>query len=185
MTDENQNFIKLFIEGKQQVLEKIYAKNFIGVEKYILKNKGTKTDALDIFQEALLILYTGLKNGDLKIIAFDSYLFFTCKNLWIKKVTKNKVTENDLSTLVSDEVNINTFEIKERQWILFEEKFNLLKEDCSAILKLILQKTPYEAVFKKLNLPNENAARQKVFKCKKKLFKMIKNDKRYNDLKDI
>ncbi|WP_299119482.1 sigma-70 family RNA polymerase sigma factor [uncultured Tenacibaculum sp.] len=185
MTDENQNFIKLFIEGKQEVLEKIYAKNFTGVKKYILKNNGTKSDALDIFQEALLILYSGLKSGNLKIIAFDSYLFFTCKNLWIKKVTKNKVTETDLTTLISNDIEDNTFELKERQWELFEEKFNLLKDDCITILKLMLQKTPYESIFKKLNLPNENAARQKVFKCKKKLFKMIQSDKRYYDLKDI
>ena len=82
----------------------------------------------------------------------DKYIENVSK--WTGIDPNQKLTESDLSTLVSDEVNTNTFEIKERQWKLFEEKFNLLKEDCSAILKLILQKTPYESIFKKLNFMN-------------------------------
>ena len=185
MQDDTQKFIKLFLAGNREVLQRIYAKNFSGIKKYILKNNGTQTEALDIFQDALMILYSGLKKGELQINSFDSYLFFTCKNLWIKKVKKNKVTDTDLNTLVSEEVASSSFESKEKQWELFDEKMKLLQKDCFTILKLMLQKVPYNLIYKKLKLPNENAARQKVFKCKKKLFKLIKEDSRYNDLKDV
>ncbi len=180
----NEDIIRKFLNGDPAFLQQLYAKNYYGVEAYVLKNSGTKDQAKDIFQHGLLVLYTLLKKDKLQISSFDNYLFSVCKNLWIKQSSKKIVTKRPLETLVDESPDLASFHIEQLQWNLFKEKYELLKEACKTIIKMTLANISYAEISKKLKFPNENAARQKAFRCKTKLFKMIKSDSRFNNLKN-
>ncbi|WP_430412872.1 RNA polymerase sigma factor [Kordia sp.] len=183
MTD-NEYSIQKFLNGDTAFLQQLYAKNYYGVEAYILKNSGTKDHAKDIFQHGLLVLYTLLKKDKLQISSFDNYLFSVCKNLWIKQSSQKKVTKLPLTTLVDESPDLASFHIEQLQWSLFREKIELLKETCKSIIKMTLANISYAEISKKLKYPTENSARQKAFRCKTKLFKMIKSDPRFTKLKN-
>jgi RNA polymerase sigma factor (sigma-70 family) len=181
---ENEDRIRKFLHGDAAFLKRLYAKNYYGVEAYILKNSGTKEEAKDIFQHGMLVLYTLLKKEKIQISSFDNYLFSVCKNLWIKQSSQNNVTKPHFDTLADEPVDLASFHIEQLQWNLYKEKFALLKELCKSILKMTLAKVSYTEISKKLKFASENAARQQVFRCKTKLFKMIQSDPRFKKLKN-
>lgn len=182
MTDK-ESIINKFLTGDAAFLQQLYSKNYYGVERYVLKNSGTKEEARDIFQQGLLVMYTMLKKEALQVSSFDNYLFSVCKNLWIKYSTQKRVTKLPEDTLVDDSIDLAVFHIEQLQWNLFKEKFELLKDVCKKIIQMTLDNIPYATISKRLKYPNENAARQKVFRCKTKLFKMIRSDSRFKNLK--
>ncbi|WP_298516871.1 sigma-70 family RNA polymerase sigma factor [uncultured Kordia sp.] len=181
---ENEVIIRKFLQGESDFLKQLYAKNYFGVEAYVLKNSGTKEQARDIFQQGLLVLYTLLKKEKIQISSFDNYLFSVCKNLWIKQSSQNSVTKLTSEALVDEPFDLASFHIEQLQWNLYTEKLESLKEMCKTIIKLTLAKVSYAEISKRLKFPNENAARQKTFRCKTKLFKMIQSDPRFKKLKN-
>jgi len=181
---DNNDFIKGFLDGNPKVLRAIYTRSFPFVLKYIISHDGQKKDAEDIFQNALLIIYTKLKQEKINIQSFDNYLFTVCKNLWRRENAKKRVTTNDLLPLVSEELNLAAFYVEQSQWELYQEKLKSLSVQCQEILKMLFEKVPYAHIVKKYGYASQTVARQRVFKCKSRLIKLIQKDKRYQRLKE-
>ncbi|WP_298900976.1 sigma-70 family RNA polymerase sigma factor [uncultured Psychroserpens sp.] len=180
---KNDDFIRQFLEGNPKALDHIYTTNFTYVSHYITSRSGSIKDAEDVFHNALLILYVKLKEKKINIQSFDNYLFTVCKNLWKRENSKKKVTNTDVFPLVSEELNLASFYLEHSQWELYKEKFELLSKQCKVILKMIFEKNSYESIVKRFSYSSQTVARQRVFKCKKRLTQLIKEDSRYSNLK--
>ncbi len=178
------SFIQGFLRGDTKVLSDIYTKEFPYIKAYILKRGGSKKDAEDIFQDVLVLLFVKLKEDKLQIQSFDKYLFTVCRNLWRRKNTGIRVTNLDNTPLISEELDKASFYIEQQQWELYKEKFKTLSTQCQEILLMLLKKVSYNEIVKKFNYASQLVARQRVFKCKMKLIKLIKNDSRYQSLKN-
>jgi len=178
------SFIQDFLQGDPDVLSKIYKNIFPHINAYILSRGGNKSQAEDIFQDALVILFVKLKEDKLQIQSFDKYLFTVCRNLWRKQNSGKRVTNVDSIPLISEELDKASFFIEHQQWELYKEKFEDLSAQCQEILLLLLKKTSYEQIVEKFNYSSHVVARQRVFKCKSRLIKLIKNDARYRRLKN-
>ena len=181
---QNDDLIQLFLEGDARVLNDIYKTSFPYVKHYITSRDGSKKDAEDIFHNALLLIYVKLKEGKIQIQSFENYLFTVCKNLWKRECSKKEVTNQQVVPLVSETLDLAKFYLEQNQWELFEEKFKLLSEKCQEILKMIFEKKSYEAIVQKYKYASFNAARQRVFKCKTRLAKLIQKDERFSQLKN-
>ena len=53
------------------------------------------------------------------------------------------------------------------------------------ILSLFFAKTPYAEIVASTEYTSETVVRQRVFKCKKKLTDLIKEDLRFNSLREL
>jgi RNA polymerase sigma factor (sigma-70 family) len=180
----NNAFIEGFLNGDPQVFKKIYDACYTNVIQYISARGGSKKQAEEIFQNALVQLYVKLKDNQLSIQSFEDYLFVVCINLWRREnKIKNRVTNIDAVPLKDESVEKATFYIEQMQWDLYQEKFRELSQQCQNILQMIFNKQPYSEIVKIYKYASENAARQRVFKCKARLIALIKKDKRYNDFK--
>ncbi len=177
------DFIEGFLGGNKFVLKKIYDNSFPSVKNFILSRSGSQKDAEDVFQNALLLLFVKLKKEKVKIQSFDNYLFIVCRNLWRREKAKNRVTNVDNITLISEDLDLAGFYVEENQWELYNEKFKQLSEQCKEIIKLVFKKVPYAEIVKQFDYASQTVARQRVFKCKKRLIQLIKNDQRYSRLK--
>ncbi|WP_299337923.1 sigma-70 family RNA polymerase sigma factor [uncultured Psychroserpens sp.] len=180
---KNDDFIRQFLEGNPKVLDRIYTQNFKYVLHYITSRDGNRSDAEDVFHNALIILYVKIKNDKIQVQSFDNYLFTVCKNLWKRENSKKKVTNTGVLPLVSEEIDLASFYLEHQQWELYKEKFELLSKQCRDILNMIFQKKTYESIVKKYSYSSQTVARQRVFKCKKKLTQLIKEDPRYSNFK--
>jgi len=180
---EDESFIQGFLAGDPEVLQKIYKESYRYVELHIISRNGTKDDAQDIFQNALVQLYVKLKEKKLNIQKFDNYLFTVCKNLWRRENVKKRVTNIDVIPLVSEELDKAAFYLEQNQWELYKEKFEKITDQCKEILRLIFDKKSYGEIVEKYAYSSQSVARQRVFKCKKRLIELIKKDERYFQLK--
>src|ERR1039457_6248008 len=59
------------------------------VEKMIYRNGGTRDDAKDIYQEALIIFYNKATDVNFKLTSqLGTYLFSVCRFLWLDEIRK-------------------------------------------------------------------------------------------------
>ena len=76
-------------------------------------------------------------------------------------------------------------DLVQERWELFTEKLEVLSENCKKILEKFFRKVSYKNIVKELGYSSETVARQRVFKCKKKLMETITSDIRYKSLKEL
>lgn len=184
---DNLFYLKALVEGKSSIIQEIYQKNFPKVIKFVLQNKGNKSDAEDIFQLALLQLVVRYKKEKFEIKSnFEGYLFTVCKNLWRRELNKSKkkVTNTKEYELTDDSADMALALVEQKKWEIFSEKLELISENCRKILKLFFAKKRYSTIVKEMDYSSETVARQRVFKCKAKLTELVKKDKRYKSLKE-
>ena len=183
--NSNSSQLEALLKGDNHITQSLYTVLFPKVMSFILKNKGTKKDAEEIFQNALFQLITRAKVRPLVIeISLEAYIFVICKNLWRKELnSRKKGVRNDkpIEHVTDEEYHIRAIIEQERKE-LFEEKFQQLSEKCMQLLRDYFNKVPYNEIVAKFNFASENAAFQRVFKCKKKLADLIKSDPRYKNL---
>tara|TARA_R110002051_G_scaffold324414_1_gene421527 strand:+ start:3556 stop:4119 length:564 start_codon:yes stop_codon:yes gene_type:complete len=186
--NENITFLNALMDGNSKKIESIYSDNFLSVKKFILQNKGNLADAEDVFQKALLQIAVRYKKEKFEIKAtFGGYLFTVCKNIWRRElnIKKNRVTNNTIIELYSEETESAFAIIEQKRQELFVEKLNLISDNCKKILTLFFSKTPYSEILQQTDYTSETVIRQRVFKCKKKLTELIKSDKKFISLKEL
>ncbi|MEM6719277.1 MAG: RNA polymerase sigma factor [Bacteroidota bacterium] len=185
MSNES-HFIEGLRTGDKTVLQEIYNRFFLKVKTFVLQNNGAVNDAEDVFHNALIQLYIRLKNRELVIkSSFEAYLFTTCKNLWRRELNKKRVTKSKVVELEDKETE-NAFALLEQeQWELYIEKFQLLSENCRKVLTLLFNGTSYDEIVKIFSYASKVVARQRVFKCKAKLTKLIQEDEKFSKIKKL
>lgn len=180
------HFIEGLRSGEKAVLQEIYNQFFAKVRTFVLRNKGAVTDAEDVFHNALIQIYIRLKNRKLEIkSSFEAYLFTTCKNLWRRELNKKRVTKQEVIELEDKETE-NAFALLEQeQWELYIQKFQLLSENCRKVLTLLFNGTSYDEIVETFSYSSKVVARQRVFKCKAKLTKLIQGDAKFSKIKKL
>ncbi len=181
----NNTYLEGLLSGDEVIIDQIYKNNFYQVVTFVKKNQGTHEDAKEVFQDALFQLIARLKVRKFEIkSSFDGYLFTVCKNLWRKELNKRKrkVRNDGPIELLDEEARHSAFILEQERWELFEEKISQLSENCMNLLKDYFNKVPYDVIVERFSYSSENVAFQRVFKCKKRLAELIKEDYRYHDL---
>lgn len=176
------------VKGDTRLIQEIYQKCFPLVKRFIVQNNGTDEDAEDVFQKALLQIAVRYKKEKFEIKSeFEGYLFAVCKNLWRRELNKSKkrVTNEAFVNLYSEEQDNALAVMEQKRFELFNEKLNLISENCKKILSLYFAKVSYAVMVKDLGYNSETVARQRVFKCKKSLSDLIKGDRRFFSLREL
>jgi RNA polymerase sigma factor (sigma-70 family) len=176
---ENSDFTMGFLSGDPKILREIYQTHYKRVENYIRSHDGSKTEAKDVFHNALILIYVKLKEDTIRIELFENYLFTVCRNLWRREKSKKRVTNIDDLPLEGDSYDLAAFYIEQRQWDLYQEKLKSLGDQCKAILKMIFENKSYDEIVTKFQYSSKTVARQRVFKCKTRLTNLIQKDARY------
>lgn len=167
---DDQQIIELLKIGKHsKAFSKLY-KNYPQVEKLILSKGGSKEDAKDVFQDALIIFYEKVLNTDLKLTsAIATYLYSVCRFLWKDELLKRKGKHTvDLSFDFSSEEESEFIQAIER-----EEKFKQIEsvltqigEKCLQILKLFYYDgLKMQVIASKIGLKSEKIAKNQKYKC--------------------
>ncbi|WP_044399844.1 RNA polymerase sigma factor [Lacinutrix sp. Hel_I_90] len=181
-------YLKALLHGDNKKILDIYETSFPNVKRFVIQNKGEQADAEDVFQKALLQLTLRYEKAPFEITSsFEAYLFAVCKNLWRRELNKSKheVTIDGVVELKNEARDIALSALEQERWDFFQEKLELISENCKQILKRFFNKIAYKDIAIELDYNDENVVRQRVFKCKAKLTEMIKQDVRFNELKEI
>jgi len=140
------------------------------IEKYILSNSGTKDDAQDVFQNALVVLYSNTQKPSFELTSsISTYIFSISKNLWLKELRRKK---NDSDKPLSENIIQEEGDFPQKEALIskVEKALNALSENCKRLIELYhYQNFSWKEIVVKMNYKNEHAARNQKYKCLKKL----------------
>ena len=170
------------------VFRYLYKSNYQVILKFVTGNRGSETDASDIFQNGLLILYDQIRNAKFKgNSSVKTYLFAICRNLWLKELSKKHHENSSLEQLpvlvaddadIEDEINIS------KKKLTLSYLLEQLDEGCRNVLTdFYFRGMSIKEIAVKYSLTNEDSAKNKKYRCMKKLMDLVKNNN--IDMNDI
>jgi RNA polymerase sigma factor (sigma-70 family) len=175
----------LFTGNNGKILEYLYQEIYPKIRSYIISNSGKADDALDIFQDSLVVLCRQIKAGKYdKQFALGGYLYTICRNLWINKVKK----ESRMKSLPDNLDVSEDFDFSE--WIITHEKENVLREitlklgeKCYDLLRhAIFHDSSTEEIIEHMGFSTANAVKTQKYKCKQKLYKILEENPKFREV---
>ncbi|WP_055436408.1 RNA polymerase sigma factor [Lacinutrix algicola] len=164
----DQKILELFKNDKRSKAFKELYKLYPRIEKLILSKGGKKSDAQDVFQEALIILNRNLQKSDFKLTAsFSTYLYSVSRFVW--KDMQNKFSTQELHDLKDNEVSIFHHVLEEKKYRFAESAFRELGERCQELLqRFYFKKMSFKAIAEVMQFKSEKIAKNQKYKCLKK-----------------
>ena len=183
---KGEEYLQALLHHDEKKLDKVYQEFTPRIRKYIQQRGGTAEDAKDVFQDALMVIYNKAQSEDFKLTSqFSTYLFGICYFIWDRK--KKKKVNNTVTILEDDrytiDENIESNIIERERHHIFKEQFLKLGKSCQKVLTLFFNKKNMVEIAEILELKNEHTARNRKYRCQKELEKLVKKDKRYDELR--
>ncbi len=165
-----------------QVLRYVYKSFFWRIHNFVIDYKGSETDAEDIFQEALVVIYQKLRDEDVEIgCSFKTFFFAVCRHLWFRQLVVRRQMDETIQDLsVKEDVFRLTEDLfqsidKTESRRMVQKHFSQLGETCQKILQLFNARVPLREIAQIMGV-SEKFAKKKKFECKEKLLNQLKND---------
>lgn len=152
-----------------KVSEKLYG-YFPVIKRFILKNSGSREDAEDIYQEALIILIRKVNTPEFILTSsLNTYLYSICRFLWserLKKQSKHIEVDIEKNQHASIAHELDTLYKTESEHKLAEKAFQQLGEKCKHLLLLFyFKKMSMRDIALKLNFRSEKVAKNQKYRC--------------------
>lgn len=161
----------------------IYKEYFPSVRSYVVNNSGNEDDAKDVFQEGLMIIFKQLRDGKLEIqVNLKVFLVGVCKRIWLKVLRSRDVHERSLINVEKPDEFFHPDDKSLEEHLemsLLRKHFLNLGEECQKVLTLTTEGVDYDEIAKQMGYKSEKIVRNKKYKCKNYLTKMIKKDPAY------
>jgi RNA polymerase sigma factor (sigma-70 family) len=184
---QDAHIIEAIRSGDYQALQQLYRDLSPGIERLVRQGGGTRDDARDIFQDAVLLVYKKAQQPDFQLTsAFSTYFYGICRNLWGNRLQKKSSTNVTLSEsakysfLTDDDWHEQQEQVERSR--LFYRAFQQLGADCQRLLQLFFQQKTMEEIMQEMQLGSYDYARRRKYLCKEKLSELIKNDPAFQEL---
>lgn len=168
-----------------KILEHLYTGVFPKVKAYVLSNSGSCDDAIDIFQDAVVILCKHIKSGRYNTnYEIDAFLYSVSRNLWINKAKRDlRQTELPENYEEKEPYDFTDDIITHEKEKTIKQLIRELGKKCYELLSYALyQNLTGEEICKKMGFSTVNAVKTQKYKCKQKLIKMIETNPSYKEV---
>jgi len=168
-----------------RILQYIYKNSFTPVKQLILHNAGSESDAEDIFQEALIIIFKKLRDHPHFRLeaAFTTYIYSIARLLWLKHLRQIKKIEIDpLNRDMEERIEFeepSPVQDKDLRLAIYQRTLMKIPEDCQKILQLTAQDLSSSEIAEQLGFRSEGYVRKRRHFCKEYLVNKIKEDPDY------
>jgi len=184
----NNDLIKGIRNHDSAILRHVYDIHYPIIEGYIIHNQGSREQARDIFQDAMIIIYKRIKSNELELSCkFGTYLYAICKNIWMQERKKylqrsEKLRRQPLE--VNDPGPADDPLLQNHLTDLFNKHFDALSKDCQKILSMYFNNFSVEDIRAAMNYKDLHHTADRKYRCKKSLINRIVNDPLFKRLKD-
>lgn len=170
---KSQKIIELIRNGENDIALKLLYKNLPAFKNSFIKSGGNKSEADDIFQDALLVFIEKVNHPTFRLKChINSFLFSICRNLsliYFKKKGKNLTIELGDNINYYSAYELIDFQKREEKYTAMDKTLENLGEKCKSILALFyLDKMAIKEITLKLDYKNESTAKTQKFKCLEK-----------------
>lgn len=165
----------------------VYKQFYRQIKIMITSNSGTKMDAEDLFQDALMVLYKKISTENLKLTSsFNTYLYAICRHLWLQKLNIHKFNYKYIEIADMDELqddhDMEALIEESEKYKLFRQHLLRLSIDDQKVLKLYMSKTSLKAMASIMGYTSDKYAKFRKYICKEKLKNSILNDPQYQKI---
>jgi RNA polymerase sigma factor (sigma-70 family) len=171
-----------------KILEYVYQTYYPVIEGYVIHNQGTRDQAKDVFQDAMIVVYNRIKSRELELTCkFGTYLYAICKNIWVQERKKYLLHAEKLRNqpmVVNDPGPAEDPLLQKHLTQLFNKHFGNLSNDCQKILSMYFNNFSVEDIRSAMNYKDLHHAADRKYRCKKSLIKRIVNDPLFKQLKN-
>jgi len=160
------------------VVQELYDLHFPGVRHFVLQNSGTLSDAKDVFQEAMTVLWLNAREG--RVSAGEGndlggYLFRVARNKWLDTV-RSAAHRNGQQAMDSEQVAATIADTHDRE---IEDRiaglrsiYARLDERCRLVLdRFYFEERDLAAIASELGV-DEGSIRTIKYRCMMKLRRM-------------
>jgi len=166
--------------GKRDALDKLYTTYRTEFLKWMQHSFSCQEDdALDIFQDSIIVVYEHIKSGKLEVLSssLKTYLFAVGRRVFLNKNKSKKPKTNNIEDYVHLEGALDTNkELNDRQKIMLA-LLNKLREPCRSIIYLFYYKRySLEAITETMNYSSTDVVKTQKVRCMK-MFKKIVTQK--------
>ena len=177
--------LKELAAGGRNATEKIYNQHYPIITKWIQNNGGAESDAADIYQEAIIILYEKAQAENFRLSCkIGTYLFAVSKHLWYKKIQKmqrqpgmlpgNAGNDDKLDWAYEDDINAH--QERENHYHQLDTALDQLGEPCRSLLKAFYHHDKsMQEIAAEFGYTNPDNAKTQKYKCLTRLKKIFYN----------
>jgi len=185
MNSGDHQYWEAMSSGDRKGLEAIYEEFASGVVHLVTRSGGTREDARDVFQSALIVIFQQVRAGGLQPTgSFGGLVNAVCRNIWGNRLQKKSFKEvslpEDIKYTLEAPLENGIEEEEKRQ--LFREKMKQLGADCRRLLELFFAGHSMEEIRKEMGYGSVSYASKRKFGCKEQLTTLIRKDARYQEL---
>jgi RNA polymerase sigma factor (sigma-70 family) len=162
----------------RKCIEAIYQGSYNMIQSLIINNQGTVDDARDIFQEALIVLYEKVRQGDFELnCQIRTYLYSVSRRLWLKKLQQQRrlyAHWEEAEEPVSVDTDLERHEQEDADYLRMEQAIQQLGEPCKSLLEAYyLQKQNMATIATEFGYTNADNAKNQKYKCLMRLKKIF------------
>lgn len=170
MTDKE--LIDQLKKGNERCLKVLY--EHLGmVKSLVLKNNGSEDEALDIFQDAIIVFYKNVVSGSYELRGkISTYLYEVSRRLWLNQLNRRKKYESKEDTVFmtqkadEEKKSQNSLALKE----YLKNALDKLGEPCKSLLEAaIFLSMKMEDIAERFNYSSARSASQQKLRCLKRL----------------
>ena len=169
-----------------QAFAELYKEYYPMISSFIQTNNGSKSDAADIFQDALIVIYDKIREPKFQLTcSIKTYLYSICRNLWLKKLAKRKKQTVVKDTVPPIELMPNIAEILEtnEQTTLVANLLKQIGDDARQILiYYYFEGLKTKEVTEKMGFANDFVTRNKKSNSLKRLRTLLNESKALKDV---
>ncbi len=164
----------------ESVLSNLYKDVLPHIKKYILSNSGSYEDAKDIFQDTVVIFY-----NQVKLNRFDekkeigAFMYSVARNLWINKAKRDYKLVNTAEFDDSEEEGMDVLAdmITAEKAKAIEDLMGRVGEECKKLLMYtIYDKISLKEIAVKMGYSSDQVAKTYSYRCRQKLFNLVKDN---------
>jgi RNA polymerase sigma factor (sigma-70 family) len=156
--------------GDEAMMEYVYREYYPMVAHFIIKNSGNETDAQDLYQEGLLIVFRKLKEGT-EVQYLKTYIYSVCRNKWLAQLRYRRMhAEKIVDSLEFFEVWVEEESEATPYEMAMQQALEALDETCrKLLLAFYFEKQTMDDIAVRFGYNQANTAKSKKNKCMEKI----------------
>jgi RNA polymerase sigma factor (sigma-70 family) len=163
---------------------KLYQDNFGKISNFVQNNSGNKTDAEDLFQDAMMVLVEKLRQDNFLLTAsINTYVYAICKNLWLKKL-RDRNFELSVDEMQSyDFLESINDSIEDEKTYLEKLKGYLVKisDHCNRLIQdMFFKEKTIDQIQKDYGYSTRHNAQNQKYKCVEQIRRVKEKDEKIN-----
>lgn len=170
------------VQGDAVIVKRIYDNNYFKIRDSILRQGGSKSDAEDIFQNALEATITRYARKPFTVeTTFGAYIYKVCTYMWYKS-QKDKKRDREVRNNL--EVTLSTVDkqIQESGMdleLILTRTMKKLSDLCQQLIRMLKEEEPTEHILKTLNFNTANTMYRRKHACMASWRKILKGDSQF------